>query len=137
MTIERSIKNAAQSLEFIHAALNELDGSELQIPVVVKHRSAVASVLAKVDSYSDIVRFEQELLNALPAQFIGDSAASFGIVVPTLAPLWESRSSPSSRNCRVGAFMTSNNFPQQQSPVPTPGWTTTARSRPRVLSRSG
>jgi hypothetical protein len=61
-------------LQCINAALNELDASKLQIPVVVKHRSVVpvASLRAKVDGYSDIVRFEQELLDALPSQSIGE-----------------------------------------------------------------
>jgi hypothetical protein len=44
------------------------------IPVVVKHLCAipVASVRANVKSYSQILRFEQELLNALPRDCIGD-----------------------------------------------------------------
>lgn len=73
-TIERSIEAASQSLECIDAALDELDASKRPIPVVVKRRQAVpiASVRTKVNRYADILQFEQELLNALPAQSIGD-----------------------------------------------------------------
>src|SRR5438445_5567291 len=72
-TIEQSIQTATQSLKCINAALDELDASKRPISVVVKHRPAtpIASVRAKVESYRDILRFEQELLNALPLQSIG------------------------------------------------------------------
>lgn len=71
--IEHSIQAATQTLEYINAALDELDASKPPIPVVVKHLRAtpVASVRAKVESYTDILRFEQELLNALPLHSIG------------------------------------------------------------------
>jgi DNA-binding transcriptional MerR regulator len=73
-TIEQSIHAAAQSLKCINATLHELDTSKRPIPVVVKRRPAIhiASVRAKVESYTDILRFEQELLSALPLQAIGD-----------------------------------------------------------------
>src|ERR1700730_9057039 len=72
-TIEQSIQSAAQSLKCINAALDELDASKRPISVVVKRRPAtpIASVRAKVKSYTDIVQFEQELLNVLPSQSIG------------------------------------------------------------------
>jgi DNA-binding transcriptional MerR regulator len=73
-TIEQSIHTAAQSLECINAALDELDASKLPISVVVKRRPAIpiASVRAKVERYADILQFEQELLSVLPLQSIGD-----------------------------------------------------------------
>jgi DNA-binding transcriptional MerR regulator len=73
-TIEQSIQTAAQSLEYINAALAELDASTRPVPVIVKRRPAIpiASVRAKVESYTDILQFEQELLKALPPQSLGD-----------------------------------------------------------------
>jgi effector-binding domain-containing protein len=73
-TIEESIQTAAQTLRCVDAALAELDGSKRLIPVVVKHLPAipVASVRANVKTYTQILRFEQELLNALPQDCIGD-----------------------------------------------------------------
>jgi DNA-binding transcriptional MerR regulator len=72
-TLEQSIQTATQSLKCIEAALNELDISKHPISVVVKRRPAapIASVRAKVESYADIVRFEQELLSVLPPQSMG------------------------------------------------------------------
>jgi len=72
-TMEQAIQTATQSVKCINAALDELDASKRPISVVVKHRPAtpIASVRAKVESYRDILRFEQELLNALPLQSIG------------------------------------------------------------------
>jgi len=73
-TIEQSIQAATRTLECINAALDELDASKRPIPVVVKRLPAtpIASVRAQVESYTDILRFEQELLNVLPAHSIGD-----------------------------------------------------------------
>jgi DNA-binding transcriptional MerR regulator len=73
-TIAQSMQTAAQSLQLIEAALDELDTSKRPIPVVVKRRPAIpiASVRAKVNGYADILQFEQELLSALPAQSVGD-----------------------------------------------------------------
>jgi DNA-binding transcriptional MerR regulator len=73
-TVEQSIQSATQSLHWINAALDELSVDKRPIPVVVKRRPAIpiASVRVKVESYADILRFEQELLHALPAQSIGD-----------------------------------------------------------------
>jgi DNA-binding transcriptional MerR regulator len=73
-TIELSMQTAAQSLDCINAALEELQGARPPIPVVVKRRPAVliASVRAKVESYTEILKFERELLNALPIDSIGD-----------------------------------------------------------------
>lgn len=72
-TIGQSIQTASQSLEYINAALDELDASTRSIPVVVKHRPAIsiASIRAKVETYADIVQFEQELLKSLPPQSMG------------------------------------------------------------------
>jgi DNA-binding transcriptional MerR regulator len=73
-TIEQSMQTAAQSLACINAAIEELDSSKRPVSVVVKRRPAIpiASIRAKVKSYAEIVQFEQELLNALPLQSIGD-----------------------------------------------------------------
>jgi DNA-binding transcriptional MerR regulator len=73
-TIEQSIQAARQSLKLINGALDELDCAQRPIPVVVKHLQAtpIASIRATVDSYPDIVRFEHELLQALPDRCIGD-----------------------------------------------------------------
>jgi DNA-binding transcriptional MerR regulator len=73
-TVEQSIHRATQSLKFIDAALDDLDASERPISVVIKHRPdmPIASVRAKVKNYTDILRFEQQLLNDLPARSIGD-----------------------------------------------------------------
>ena len=73
-TAEHSIKAATQSLNWIDAALKELDEVEHPIPVVVKRRPAVliASIRSKVHSYAEIERVEQELTGALPAQSMGD-----------------------------------------------------------------
>lgn len=73
-TIEQSIQAATQTLHCVNAALDELDTCRRPIPVVVKHLRAipVASVRANVKSYTQILRFEQELLDALPEHCIGD-----------------------------------------------------------------
>jgi len=73
-TVEHSVQMAAQSLNWINAALDELDDSRRPIPVVVKRRPPVliASIRSAVQSYAEIERFEKELLEALPQQSIGD-----------------------------------------------------------------
>jgi DNA-binding transcriptional MerR regulator len=73
-TIEQSIDAATQTLQCVNAALAELEVSRRPIPVVVKHLDAipVACVRAEVKSYSHILQFEQELLNALPPDCVGD-----------------------------------------------------------------
>jgi DNA-binding transcriptional MerR regulator len=72
--VEQSIKTATQSLNWINAALRELDDFKRPIPVVVKRRPAIpiASIRSKVKSYAEIARLEQQLLNALPSQAVGD-----------------------------------------------------------------
>jgi DNA-binding transcriptional MerR regulator len=73
-TMEQSIEAAGQTLRSINLALEELDRVKRPIPVVVKRLPTVpiASVRAQVHSYAEILRFEQELLNGLPVQAIGD-----------------------------------------------------------------
>jgi DNA-binding transcriptional MerR regulator len=64
-TIEQSIQTAAQTLQRVNAALDELDADNSgAVPV--------ASVRAIVKSYAEILRFEQELLNTLPRHCVGD-----------------------------------------------------------------
>jgi len=72
--LEQSMEAAGQTLKFINLALEELDRVKRPIPVVVKHIPAVpvASVRTRVNSYAEILRFEQELLNGLPVQCVGD-----------------------------------------------------------------
>ncbi len=72
--MEQSIRSTRLSLTWINAALDELDRSERQIPVVVKRRPAVliASIRSRVGSYTEMERFEEQLLKALPTHAIGD-----------------------------------------------------------------
>jgi len=73
-TLELSIQTASQSLNWVNAALNELDESRRSIPVVVKRRQPVlvASIRSRLDSYAGIARLEKELSDALPAHAVGD-----------------------------------------------------------------
>jgi DNA-binding transcriptional MerR regulator len=73
-TVTQSIQAASQSLAWIDAALNELDQSGTPVSVVVKRQPAIliASIRSKVQTYSEIERFEQELLADVPAQSRGD-----------------------------------------------------------------
>jgi len=68
--LEGSIQTAQQSLRWLTAALDELDGNGRPIPVIVKRRPAVliASVRSRVRHYSEIERFEKELLRELPVE---------------------------------------------------------------------
>jgi DNA-binding transcriptional MerR regulator len=72
-TIEDSIQAATHSLNWINAALNELENSRRPVAIVVKREPplAIASLRAKVKSYAEIARFEQELLNSLPSESVG------------------------------------------------------------------
>jgi DNA-binding transcriptional MerR regulator len=72
-SIEQSIQSASQSLKWIDVAFAELDDLKRPVSIVVKHRPDVpiASVRAKVKNYSEILRFERELLNDLPDRSIG------------------------------------------------------------------
>jgi DNA-binding transcriptional MerR regulator len=76
-TVEQSLRTATRSLNWIHAALAELDASKPKppIPVVVKRRLPIpiVSVRAKVENYAEIVKFEEELLNALPTESVGNT----------------------------------------------------------------
>jgi DNA-binding transcriptional MerR regulator len=78
--VERSIQSAHESLHWIEATLNEVDASRRLVPVVLKRRPAIpiASVRATLRTYSDVSRFEQELLMALPPESIA----------PTRGVLW-------------------------------------------------
>ena len=73
-TIEQSIEAAGQTLKSINLALDELKGEGRPVPVVVKRLPSVlvASIRAKVNSYLEILRFEEELLTSLPVQCIGE-----------------------------------------------------------------
>ena len=73
-TIEQSIEAAGQTLKSINLALDELKGEERPVPVVVKRLPSVlvASIRAKVNSYLEILRFEEELRNGLPMECVGN-----------------------------------------------------------------
>jgi DNA-binding transcriptional MerR regulator len=70
--VEQSVQTAKQSLNWINAALDDLDDRERPIPVVVKRRQAVciASVRSKVKNYAEIEELEQQLLNELPVHAV-------------------------------------------------------------------
>jgi effector-binding domain-containing protein len=72
--VRHSIRAAEQALRWLNAALAETNDFKLPIPVVVKQSAAVrvASIRAKVKRYADVVSFEHELANALPAESVGD-----------------------------------------------------------------
>jgi DNA-binding transcriptional MerR regulator len=72
-TLEQSIETARQSLNSINAALDELNGRESTIAVIVKRRAAVpiASLRAELRDYAEVARFERELLDALPHECAG------------------------------------------------------------------
>lgn len=72
-TLEHSIKTATQSLNWIDAALDELDKGHSPVSVIVKRRPAVrvASIRVKLRNYADVAKFENELSNALPPECVG------------------------------------------------------------------
>lgn len=72
--VEQSIHTATQSLNWINAALKDLDELGPPIPVVVKRRPSmlVASIRSQLRSYAEIDFLEQELLSKLPAESIGN-----------------------------------------------------------------
>jgi effector-binding domain-containing protein len=71
--IEHSIETATQSLNWINAALDELDKGQPPISVIVKRRPAVriASIRVQLRNYAEVARFENELSNALPPECVG------------------------------------------------------------------
>jgi DNA-binding transcriptional MerR regulator len=71
--IEHSIQTATQSLNWINAALDELDKGQSPISVIVKRRPAVriASIRVKLSNYAEVARFENELSDALPLDCVG------------------------------------------------------------------
>lgn len=73
-TLELSIQTASQSLNWVNAALKELDGSSRPIPVVVKRRQPVliASIRSRLGNYAEISRLEKELSDALPQHAVGE-----------------------------------------------------------------
>jgi effector-binding domain-containing protein len=67
------VQPATQSLNWINAALDELDKCQSPISVIVKRRPAVriASIRVKLRNYAEVARFEKELSDALPPEFVG------------------------------------------------------------------
>jgi DNA-binding transcriptional MerR regulator len=72
-TIDDSIRTARQSLNWIEAALEELDEGPSPIPVIVKRRPPVmiATLRVEVRNYADVPAFERELSSALPPDSMG------------------------------------------------------------------
>jgi len=72
-TVQQSIATAAQSLNCINAALEELGERQSPIAVIVKRRPAVriASLRVKLNAYSEVAGFERELSNVLPPDCVG------------------------------------------------------------------
>lgn len=73
-TLELSIHTASQSLNWVNAALNEIDTSSRLIPVIVKREQPVliASIRSRLGNYAEITRLEKELSDALPQHAVGD-----------------------------------------------------------------
>lgn len=71
--IERSIQAATQSLNWINAALDELNEGQSPISVIVKRRPPIriASIRVKLRDYAEVGKFESELRDALPAECLG------------------------------------------------------------------
>ena len=72
-TIEHSIQTATRSLDWINAALDEIEGSRPPIAVVVKRRPAlpIASLRVEIKNYAEVSVFERELSTLLPADCAG------------------------------------------------------------------
>jgi len=72
-TLEHSIQTASRSLNWISAALEELDASRNPISVVVKQRPAIpiASMRIMPKNYGEVSDAENELSNLLPPECIG------------------------------------------------------------------
>ena len=72
-TVEHSIQTATQSMNWINAALDELDEGQSPISVIVKRRQAVriASIRVKLRNYAEVAKFENELSDALPPECVG------------------------------------------------------------------
>ena len=71
--IENSIETATQSLNWINAALNELDKGQSPSSVIVKRRPAVrmACIRVKLKNYAEVTRFEKELSDVFPPECVG------------------------------------------------------------------
>lgn len=72
-SVEQSIEAAAQSLNWINAALEELGERQSPIAVIVKRRPPVpiASLRVKLNNYAEVVGFERELSKVLPSRCVG------------------------------------------------------------------
>ncbi|MBS0416177.1 MAG: MerR family transcriptional regulator [Proteobacteria bacterium] len=71
---EEALEKATRSLACINSLLEQTRLGADPIPVVIKHRRAVAiaSVRARVPDYDRISRFEKDLLSSLPETAIGN-----------------------------------------------------------------
>lgn len=72
-SLQYSIQTATTSLDWINAALAEIDESQPPIAVVVKRRPAlpIASLRVGLKNYADVSIFEQELSSVLPPDCVG------------------------------------------------------------------
>jgi len=70
--VEHSIQTATRSLEWINAALGEIEQTQPPIPVVVKRRPAVAiaSLRVELDNYAEVSTYEQQLADSVPEEFL-------------------------------------------------------------------
>jgi DNA-binding transcriptional MerR regulator len=73
-TLEQSIQTAACSLNWISAALEELDVFPGAIPVVLKRCSAIpiASMRIKPKTYGEVSDAENKLSKILPSEYVSD-----------------------------------------------------------------
>lgn len=71
--IENSIQTATQSLNWINAALDELDKGQSPLSIIVKRRPAIriASIRVTLRNYAEVTKFEKELSDALPPECVG------------------------------------------------------------------
>lgn len=71
-SVQQSVEAAAQSLNWINAALEELAERESPIAVIVKRRPPIpiASLRVKLNNYAEVEGFERELSNALPSDCV-------------------------------------------------------------------
>jgi DNA-binding transcriptional MerR regulator len=72
-TLEQSIQTAARSLNWVQAALEEIDECHQPIAVIVKRRPALPIVSLRVElkNYAEVSTFERHLLEAVPPDCLG------------------------------------------------------------------
>lgn len=73
--LNRSISDKGRLLENVEQALSEIGRGKPNIPVILKRRPSItiASIRARVDSYSEIAQYESALVSALDPEAIGET----------------------------------------------------------------